>query len=174
MTLFINGKSAVHKDSGGIVSTVSVNYTPPMGMPMSFLNCAYTRDACNTAGKVFVNQQGICHQSSYLFPSHGDEGGSMGGIFSGTVNGKATFLSGSPDVFIEDNPAVHAGNLMTSNQYNTQAAPLLQYDTNKGNKMDSLSDNITIRAKGDQLIRWQHNLPQKHPTGLTIVCGETG
>ena len=58
--------------------------------------------------------------------SSGDEGGSCGGIISGTIKGQAQFITSSPNVFIEGQPAVRQADQMVSNNANTPPAPLQQ------------------------------------------------
>ncbi len=48
------------------------------------------------------------------------------GIRGGTIAGKAEFITGSPNVFIEGIPAVRQGDMMVSNNCNTAPMPLSQ------------------------------------------------
>ena len=172
MTLYINGRSAVHKKSRGILNTTSLNYTPPFAIPMTFPSIAYSKDVQNVTDSVFVNQAGLAHLESYFFPSHGDEGGSWGGMFSGTINAKANFITASPDVLINDKPAVRANDMMVSNNYNSPAAPLQQADlavSGTGHK-NALNDQTKTAESG--IVRWKLNVEHIPPLRLTIKYDE--
>lgn len=126
MPVFINGKSAVHSQSGGVLQTTSVNMTGEEQIPVPYPNVAFSRDAKNTARRIFSNGQPLCHNRSYFAKSRGDEAGEYGGVFSRTVNGIAEFMSYSPNVYMEGNPAVRGGDLMVSNYRNTPPSALKQ------------------------------------------------
>lgn len=128
MTVLINGRTAVHAGSGGILTTVDICKTQvgPSVIPLPYTNIAKTEDADNTAATVFINGYPVCTAASTLAISTGDQAGKHGGIRSGTTEGVAEFLTHSPDVFIEGFPAVRMGDLMISNNGNTPPAPLMQ------------------------------------------------
>lgn len=122
MALSINGQAAVHQNSGALLRTEDVcnvgKYT------VCFTNIANSKDAVNTASRVFHNGNPLCHQASYFSKSTGDEAGDSG-VNSGTITGKATFTTGSSNVFIEGHPAVKLGDKMISNEGNTAEGILL-------------------------------------------------
>ena len=60
-----------------------------------------------------------CHKDSIFTTS-------SGGVRTGTIKGKAEFITASPNVMIEGVPAVRQGDLMTSNNRNTPPMPLMQ------------------------------------------------
>lgn len=124
MTVFINNRTAVHQNSGGILRTTDVckNHDDDN---VSYTNIAKSSDAAETARTVFINGYPVCHQGSIFSKSTGDESGKAG-VQSGTLAGKAEFITGSNDVFIEGNPAVRHGDLMVSNNRNTSPMPLMQ------------------------------------------------
>ncbi len=124
--LLLNGRTAVHKQSGGILTTISINLTGPRRTPVPYPNIAKSADATNTADRVRCNGNPICHQQSYFSKSTGDEAGIHGGIKSGTVNGIAEFITGSDNILINGIPVVRANDLMVSNNRNTEPAPLIQ------------------------------------------------
>ena len=122
----INGRTAVHAGSGGVFMAPDVCQVPPLCIPASFTNTALSKDATGTASSVIINGQPACHLSSTFMVSNGDEGGSCGGIISGTIKGQAQFITSSPNVFIEGQPAVRQADQMVSNNANTPPAPLQQ------------------------------------------------
>lgn len=126
MTLFINNRSAVHKDSKGTVVTKDICLTGPNQVPISYLNVAKSADAANTACSVFANGNPLCHKNSIFSSSSGDEAGDHKGVISGTIKGQAEFLTASLNVYIENIPAVRQGELMVSNNRNTTPAQLQQ------------------------------------------------
>jgi uncharacterized Zn-binding protein involved in type VI secretion len=126
--VLINGRTAVHAGSEGILVTVDVCLTKvgkPV-VPIPYTNVARSADAAKTASTVFINGQPVCHQGSIFSKSTGDEPGSRKGIRSGTISGKAEFVSASSNVFIEGVPAVRQGDMMVSNNCNTAPMPLSQ------------------------------------------------
>jgi len=123
--VLINGKTAVHKNSGGTLTTQDVCLDRNHNQ-VTFTNIAKSSDAANTAQTVFINGNPVCHQKSIFAVSKGDEGGVNKGVNSGTLTEKAEFIAGSPNVFIEGIPAVRQGELMVSNNQNTSPAQLAQ------------------------------------------------
>jgi uncharacterized Zn-binding protein involved in type VI secretion len=126
--VLINGRTAVHAGSEGILTTVDVCLTKigKAVVPIPYTNVARSADAANTASTVFINGHPVCHQESIFAVSTGDEPGNRKGIRSGTIKGKAEFVSGSSNVFIEGIPAVRQGDMMVSNNCNTSPMPLSQ------------------------------------------------
>ncbi len=126
MSVYINGRTAVHAASAGVINAISVNYTGVTQTPQAYPSSAFSKDITNAAKTVFVNGYPIGHAHSYFARSYGDQAGTGGGIYSGTVSGKASFLTSSPNVFIEGLSAVRANDLMTSNGGNTPPVVLQQ------------------------------------------------
>src|SRR5690554_5193659 len=126
--VLINGRTAVHADSKGILATVDICLTKvgPSLVPIPYPNIAKSEDADNTAATVFINGQPACHADSIFSVSTGNQPGSEGGIKSGVTEGQAEFITSSPNVFIEGIAAVRIGDLMISNEGNTPPPPLMQ------------------------------------------------
>jgi uncharacterized Zn-binding protein involved in type VI secretion len=122
----INGRTAVHAGSGGIVITSDVCKVPNKCRANTFTNVAKSSDAAQTAGSVIINGNPACHKDSIFAISSGDEPGSCGGVSSGTIKQKAEFVTFSNNVFIEGIPAVRQNDLMVSNNRNTPPAPVQQ------------------------------------------------
>jgi hypothetical protein len=126
--VLINGRSAVHAGSGGVLSTLDVCNTPSGNScpPRLYTNLAQSSDAAKTAGSVKINGNPACMKSSIFSKSTGDQPGRCGGVSSGTIKGKAEFITASPNVRIEGEAAVRQFDLMISNNQNTPPAPLMQ------------------------------------------------
>ena len=122
----INGRTAVHAGSSGVVHSPDVCKTPRKCRGVVYDNVAESTAAARTASTVFVNGHPACHKDSVFAVSHGDEPGACGGVRSGTTRGKAEFVTFSNNVFIEGKPAVRQFDLMTSNNRNTPPMPLMQ------------------------------------------------
>jgi hypothetical protein len=122
----INGRTAVHAGSGGIVRSPDVCKTPRKCRPRTYNNIARSSDAAKTASTVSVNGNPACNKDSIFAVSSGDEPGTCGGVKSGTIKGKAEFVTFSNNVYIEGKPAVRQFDLMTSNNRNTPPMPLQQ------------------------------------------------
>ncbi|EAR10063.1 DUF4150 domain-containing protein [Reinekea blandensis] len=127
-SVLINGRTAVHADSGGILNTVDVCLTRIGNsvVPIPYPNVAESKDAANTASTVFINGQPACTKDSTFSKSRGDEPGNKKGVKSGTKGGEASFIMGSSNVFIEGVPAARAMDMMVSNNQNTPPMPLIQ------------------------------------------------
>ena len=124
--VLINGRTAVHAGSGGVVTSPDVCKAGGKCRANAFTNRARSGDASGTAGTVLVNGNPVCHKDSIFARSSGDEAGNCGGVRSGTIKGKAEFITFSPNVFIEGKPAVRQFDLMVSNNRNTPPMPLMQ------------------------------------------------
>lgn len=127
-SVLINGRTAVHADSGGILNTVDVCLTQIGNavVPIPYPNVAQSKDAANTASSVFINGQPACTKDSTFSKSRGDEPGNKKGVKSGTKGGEASFITGSSNVFIEGVAAARAMDMMVSNNQNTPPMPLIQ------------------------------------------------
>lgn len=126
--VLINGRTAVHAGSGGTLTTIDVCLTkvgPPV-IPIPYVNVARSADTASAASNITIDGNPVCHQSANFSKSVGDEPGNRKGIISGTTKGKATFITASPNVFLEGVPAVRQGDMMISNNRNTPPMPLMQ------------------------------------------------
>ena len=126
--VLINGRTAVHAGSQGVLTTPDVCETPSGDScpPVLYTNIARSEDADQTAGSVLINGNEACVKSSTFKVSTGDEPGVCGGIRSGTTTGKAEFITASQDVTIEGEQAPRQFDLMVSNERNTPPMPLMQ------------------------------------------------
>jgi len=120
--VFINGKAAVHSGSAGKVMffpDVCLSPPgPPAGpVPLPYLNTAIAADLDGAASTVTIEGNRVGNLDSFIAKSTGDEPAQStgGGLITQTVQGKAYFLTGSPDVLIEGKPAVFHGSMMTGN-----------------------------------------------------------
>ncbi len=157
----INGRTAVHAGSGGTVTSPDICKTPRRCRPVTYNNVAKSSDAAKTASSVIINGHPACNRDSIFAVSSGDEPGSCGGVRSGTIKGKAEFVTASPNVFIEGKPAVRQGDLMTSNNRNTPPMPLMQPGAGKppdirpqraeGLAGSERANEIPVDIKGEQL-----------------------
>jgi len=164
--VLINGRTAVHAGSGGVLNTVDICKTKVGSsvVPIPYPNVAVSQDADNTAATVFINGEPACHASSIFASSTGDEPGSRGGIRSGDTQGKAEFITSSPNVFIEGEPAVRMGDLMVSNDGNTPPAPLMQAGAPIPPELEALATGETPPQVADNL---DHHVTHRQITGTT-------
>jgi len=122
----INGKSAVHAKSEGILTTVDTCMTPPYCIPINYTNIAESKMTDMGSSSVKIQDSPACNQKSNFKISKGDSPGCCGGTGSGTTQQMAEFIIGSQDVMIEGKPAVRNGDKMISNLKNTPPQPLQQ------------------------------------------------
>jgi hypothetical protein len=86
----------------------------PNGVVVPCINTAYSRDVEDTAQTVWNDGYQVANALSYFARSTGNEH-TLGGIISGQVCGKASFITFSPDVFIEGQPVPRRFDLMVHN-----------------------------------------------------------
>lgn len=126
----VNGRSVVHKDSGGVSTAFpDVCKTPgPAGpIPIPYPNVAKSSDTAQGSATVEVEGNPLAVKDSCFSTSTGDEAGSAGGgVASGTTQGKAEFVSYSFDVKVEGKGVARALDLLVHNNKNTPPTPLVQ------------------------------------------------
>jgi len=161
--VLINGRTAVHAGSQGVLTTVDVCLTKigKSVVPIPYTNIALSAVSFKTAGSVLINGNPVCHKKSIFAVSSGDEPGNRKGIRSRTIKGKAEFISGSSNVLIEGIPAVRQGDLMVSNKRNTAPMPLSQPGAPPVRKLNpkqveelqdtELPREVPLEASGDKL-----------------------
>ncbi len=159
--VLFNGLTAVHAGSNGTLVTSDVCKTPRRCRPVAYTNIAKSADAAMTASSVTINGNPACILTSNFAVSSGDEGGSCGGVASGTVKGMAEFITGSANVFIEGIPVVRQTDLMISNFKNTPPVPLQQPGAGKPSSVSAqgakqlnaaeLPFEVDIQVAGDNL-----------------------
>lgn len=130
VTVGVNQLSVVHKSSNGVTIAfpdVCKTPAPPAPpLPIPYPNIAMSSDTSKGAKKVKADGNPVCNKNSNFKMSTGDEPGSIGGIVSNKVKGKAEFILFSFDVFFEGKNAVRAFDLMLHNDKNTPPFPVLQ------------------------------------------------
>ena len=161
--VLINGRTAVHKGSKGVLTTVDVCLTKigKSTVPIPYTNVARSEDAAKTASTVFVNGHPVCHKDSIFAKSTGDEPGKRKGVKSGTITKKAEFITASSNIYIEGVAAVRQGDMMVSNNCNTAPMPLSQPGAKrpKRNQLEdvsgvdesTLSDGVPLHASGESI-----------------------
>ncbi|MGQ8630592.1 DUF4150 domain-containing protein [Agrobacterium sp. DKPNP3] len=121
-TIRINGITLCHKNSKGYVRSTlpDVCLTPPKPLPVPYTNTAFARDLADGTTTVFSHggaMNGV--RGSRFAKSIGDEPGSSGGVKSGTHLHEATFLSWSPNVFMQGRAVTRLTDKMLLNKGNT-------------------------------------------------------
>jgi hypothetical protein len=121
-TVLVNGRGVVHQTSGGsstVFPDVCKTPTPGGAVPIPYPNVG--RSADTSGGPLTVNVDGsmpMVKGATYSQTS-GDEGGSLGGVVSGTVRGPAEFLLYSFDVKSEGRNVCRLGDPLFHNKKNT-------------------------------------------------------
>lgn len=122
ITININGLSLCHRGSGGVSHNTlpDVCKTPDKGIPLPYQNEAYSRDLIKGTVSVFADGgNSIAKDGSQFSKSVFDEGGSMGGITSGTHLAETDWITHSFDVFFEGKPACRLTDKLFMNHRNT-------------------------------------------------------
>ncbi len=130
VTVGVDKLSVVHKDSSGITTAfpdVCNTPAPPAPpIPIPYPNIAQSSDTANGTGTVKCDGNPVCVEDSNFAVSTGDEAGSLLGVASGKVKGKAEFVNYSFDVKFEGKGVARAMDLMLHNDKNTPPFPLVQ------------------------------------------------
>jgi hypothetical protein len=130
VTVGVNSMSVVHKDSGGVTQAfpdVCKTPAPPAPpIPIPYPNIAMSSDTSKGATTVLSDGNPTCVKDSNFMVSTGDEAGSLLGIASNKIKGKAEFVNFSFDVFFEGKNVARAMDLMLHNDKNTPPFPVIQ------------------------------------------------
>jgi len=122
-TVGINGLTLCHKHSNGFVISTLPDICKSPGAPVPYTNVAFAKDLANGSTTVFSHggaMNGI--KGSEFSKSIGDEPGIGFGVKSGTQMDKATFLSWSPNVYMDGSPVTRLTDKMLLNSGNTISA----------------------------------------------------
>ena len=132
LTVAVNKRSLVHKDSNGIAMAFpDVCKTPsPAGpVPIPYPNIAMSKDTAQGSTSVKMDGNPIMLQGSNFSTSTGDEAGSAGGVASNCTKGKAEFTLYSFDVKVDGKSVPRQLDIMVQNKGgapNTPPFPLVQ------------------------------------------------
>ncbi|MGX9979070.1 DUF4150 domain-containing protein [Methylobacterium fujisawaense] len=134
-TIVVNGLYMCHKNSEGLTRSTLPDVCKSPVQPAPYTNVAFGRDLYN--GTVTVRSHGGAPngvKGSEFHTSIGDEPGVGGGVKSGTVKAEATWLSWSPNVFMEGQPVTRHTDKMLMNHGNTISAGGYQVRSAANNK----------------------------------------
>ena len=129
VTVGANNLSVVHQSSNGITSAFpDVCKTPsPAGpIPIPYPNIAKSSDTSKGTSSVKCDGNPVCVSDSNFMMSTGDEAGSLLGVVSNKLKGKAEFVNYSFDVKFEGKGVARALDPMLHNDKNTPPFPLIQ------------------------------------------------
>lgn len=129
VTVGVNFMSVVHAGSNGITMAfpdVCKTPTPGGPVPIPYPNIAKSSDTSKGASTVKCDGNPVCVKDSNFMISTGDEAGSLLGVASNKVKGKAEFVNFSFDVKFEGKNVPRAFDLMLHNDKNTPPFPVIQ------------------------------------------------
>jgi hypothetical protein len=116
---FNSPMTAVHKNSMGqspVFPDVCKTPAPPAPpIPIPYPNIAMSSNASDTASTVKVDGQAIMLKKSVFSMSSGDEAGSIGGVVSNCIKGKAQFIVYSFDIKAEGQNVPRNMDMMKAN-----------------------------------------------------------
>jgi hypothetical protein len=122
--------SVVHAGSNGISTAfpdVCKTPAPPAPpIPIPYPNIAQSSDTAQGASTVQCDGNPVCVKDSNFMVSSGDEAGSLLGVASNKIKGKAEFVNFSFDVKFEGKNVPRAMDLMLHNDKNTPPFPVIQ------------------------------------------------
>jgi Domain of unknown function (DUF4150) len=130
VTVGVNFMSVVHAGSNGIsiaFPDVCKTPAPPAPfVPIPYPNIAQSSDTAQGASTVKCDGNPPCVKDSNFKMSTGDEPGSLMGIASNKIKGKAEFVNFSFDVKFDGKNVARALDLMLHNDKNTPPFPVIQ------------------------------------------------
>jgi hypothetical protein len=130
VTVSVNFMSVVHASSNGITTAfpdVCKTPAPPAPpIPIPYPNIAKSSDTASGASTVKCDGNPTCVKDSNFSMSTGDEAGSLLGVASNKIKGKAEFVNFSFDVKFEGKNVARAMDLMLHNDKNTPPFPVIQ------------------------------------------------
>lgn len=130
VTVGVNFMSVVHAGSNGIsiaFPDVCKTPAPPAPfVPIPYPNIAQSSDTAQGASTVKCDGNPPCVKDSNFKMSTGDEAGSLMGIASNKIKGKAEFVNFSFDVKFDGKNVARALDLMLHNDKNTPPFPVIQ------------------------------------------------
>ena len=124
VTINVNNLSLCHKASGGVIKNTLPDFckTPDKCIPLPYQIVSFSRDLVKGTTRVEADGGNMCAVLGSEFSKcTGDEAGSCGGIISGTNLKEATWITYSPDVFMEGKPVCRLTDKMWMNHGNTVA-----------------------------------------------------
>lgn len=104
VTVNVNNLTVVHQGSNGVsfcFPDVCKTPTPAGPVPIPYPNIAMSKDTAQGSTTVKMDGNPIMLKGSVFATSTGDEAGSVGGVVSNVIKGKAEFLNYSFDVKVE-------------------------------------------------------------------------
>ena len=130
VTVSVNAMTVVHAGSNGITNAfpdVCKTPAPPAPpIPIPYPNIAKSSDTASGASTVKCDGNPTCVKDSNFSMSTGDEAGSLLGVASNKIKGKAEFVNFSFDVKFEGKNVPRAMDLMLHNDKNTPPFPVMQ------------------------------------------------
>ena len=122
--------SVVHAGSNGVTMAfpdVCKTPAPPAPpIPIPYPNVAKSSDTAQGASTVKCDGNPVCVKDSNFMVSTGDEPGSLLGVASNKIKGKAEFVNFSFDTKFEGKNVPRAMDLMLHNDKNTPPFPVIQ------------------------------------------------
>ena len=125
-TVLVNFRTVVHASSNGICTAFpDVCKTPsPAGpIPIAYANISQSSDTSQGSTTVKMDGNPIMLQGSVFALSTGDEAGSIGGVVSNTIKGKAEFVLYSFDVMVDGKNVPRLGDIMLHNKLSSPNTP---------------------------------------------------
>ncbi len=125
-TINVNTRTVVHASSNGVATAfpdVCKTPTPAGPVPIPYPNVAMSSDTSQGSQTVKMDGNPIMLKKSVFATSTGDEAGSVGGVVSNTIKGKAEFVNYSFDVKVEGKNVPRLGDMMVQNEQSSPNTP---------------------------------------------------
>ena len=181
-TIIVNGRTVVHKDSGGKAPSVPdfcKTLTPPgPPVPIPYVNIAQSTDTDDGSEKVKMNGNPIMLKTSKFSTSKGDEAGTVKGVASSTTSGIAKFVNYSFDVKVEGKNVPRLGDPMTNNGNGPNTTTVAELQKTTGvTEINLTNDEVEhlcqLICSCRETIRRQECVAESYSSGWPMYQDET-
>jgi len=93
--------------------------TPPLGIPVTYTNLARRSEAIPNVPHILYCGGPVHNMATVIPVTHGDEGGAMGGVASGSVAARSIEVTGSSAVIVCGAPETRLNDTNLPNNQNT-------------------------------------------------------
>jgi hypothetical protein len=110
----------VNSSAAGANGAISVNLTPPLGVPVAYGNTAQRPQAIPNVSNILITAAPAHNLATVIPVTSGDAPGSMGGVMSGTVGSTSRNINGANTVLLHGMPTTRMTDPTQQNSTNAQ------------------------------------------------------
>jgi uncharacterized protein DUF4150 len=180
-TVNVNSLTVVHASSSGIASSfpdVCKTPTPGGPIPIPYPNIAQSSDTADGSSTVKVDGNPIMLKSSNFATSTGDEAGSVMGVVSNKIKGKAIPVNASFDVKVDGTAVFRLSDPMQTNcgsPANAVNAAIMQPPLPPGTALNEFCERVKKKKEeqpGDSVASKNSGMHPRHFAKIKEVAAE--